>query len=162
MPPPTLRTFQPADRDAFLALNLSWIEQHFAIEESDRNQLEHPEETILQQGGEIIVAELNGQVVATGAIIPPQHPPADDRRWLEIVKMATDQRHQGQGIGHAILQRLITAAKTRGAQALWLETNAKLAAATHLYKKAGFRPLTPDEWWPSDYSRCNLQMILEL
>jgi GNAT superfamily N-acetyltransferase len=158
----TVRNFTQADAPAFAALNRRWIDEIFGAEEEDLRILGHPEREIIAKGGQIAVADQSGWIVGTGAIIPPHHQPDDGKRWLEVIKMATDPSAQGRGIGGAILDHLIDFARTKGADALWLETNSKLEAATALYRKAGFRTLSPDDAWPTPYQRCNLQMVMEL
>lgn len=157
-----IRPFAPGDAPAFAALNRQWIEELFGIEEKDIRQLEHPKAAILDKGGFIAVADAGGWVIGTGAILPAEHPPEDGRKWLEIIKMATEPSAQGRGVGTAILNRLIEFAREQQADAIWLETNAKLEAATALYEKHGFRKLEGDDVWPSPYDRCNLQMTLKL
>ena len=157
--PYLIRPFKPADAGAFAALNLRWIEQLFAVEDEDRRQLERPQETILAQGGAILIAEADGEVVGTGALIPVPHPGDDQRNWAEIVKMATAPHAQKRGIGAAILDGLIHQASVMGLDALWLETNDTLAAATALYQRKGFSALPTEDNWPTPYSRCNLQMV---
>jgi len=158
----TIRDFSSADAPAFAALNRRWIDEMFGVEEEDLRVLGHPEDEIIAKGGYITVADQNGWVVGTGAIIPPHHNPQDGQKWLEIVKMATDPSAQGRGIGTAVLDRLVDYARAEDAQALWLETNSKLEAATALYQKTGFRMLDSEECWPTPYDRCNLQMVMEL
>lgn len=158
----TTRLYQPGDRQSFISLNLDWIEESFTVENSDRDQLENLEGAILAKGGRIVVAELDHQVVGTGAILPPHHDPDDDRHWLEIIKMAARKDLRGQGIGRAVLDALIVEAKSMGADAIWLETNSDLKAATKLYEKCGFRKLSENDLWPTPYARCNLQMVLVL
>ena len=157
-----IRAFRPADAPAFAALNKRWIEELFELEESDLRQLEHPQTAILDKGGFIAIADANGWVVGTGAILPASNCPDDGRKWLEVIKMTTDLAAQRRGIGSAIMQRLIEFAREQQADAIWLETNAKLEAATALYERYGFRALGPDEVWPTPYDRCNLQMVLHL
>lgn len=158
----TIRDFGPADAPAFAALNRRWIDEIFGVEEEDLRILGQPEQEIIAKGGHIAVADQNGWVVGTGAIIPPHHDPRDGRKWLEVVKMATDPSAQGRGIGAAVLGQLIEYGRADGADAIWLETNSKLEAATALYEKAGFRRLEQDECWPTPYERCNLQMVMEI
>ncbi|OAO01902.1 GNAT family N-acetyltransferase [Parasphingorhabdus sp.] len=158
----TTRRYRPADRQAFIDLNRDWIEEYFALEQSDREQLEGLEASILGKGGQIMVATLDDIVVGTGAILPPHHEPGDGRKWLEIVKMAAQKDVRGQGIGRAVLDSLVAEARAIGADAIWLETNGDLKAAIHLYEKSGFRHLAADELWPTPYARCNVQMVLEL
>lgn len=160
--PTIIRLYQPSDRQAFVELNLDWIEEYFAVEDSDREQLERLETTILARGGQIVVAELDGRVVGTGAILPPHHDPTDGRKWLEIIKMSTAKDQRRQGIGRAVLQGLIAEAKGMQTDAIWLETNAALKSAVRLYELVGFQHLSTDAFWPSPYERCNVQMVLEL
>ena len=156
------RLYQAADRQAFIDLNRDWIEEYFMLEASDREQLEELEASILGKGGRIVIAELDGVVVGTGAILPPHHEPDDGRKWLEIVKMAARKDLRGQGIGRAVMDALIVQARAMAADAIWLETNADLKAAVRLYERSGFRHLGADELWPTPYARCNVQMALLL
>lgn len=158
----TIRSFQMADAPAFAALNRRWIEEMFGMEEKDVRQLEHPKNSILDAGGYIAIAESNGWVMGTGAILPAVGAPEDGRKWMEVVKMATDPSTQGRGIGAAVLDDLLRFARDEGADAVWLETNAQLEAATALYEKRGFNKLEGEDVWPSPYDRCNLQMVREL
>ena len=156
------RLYQTADRQAFIDLNRDWIEEYFVMEDSDREQLEELEASILGKGGRIVVAETDGLVVGTGAILPPHHDPGDGRNWLEIVKMAARKDLRGRGIGQAVMDALIVQARAMQADAIWLETNAGLTAAVRLYERSGFRHLSASELWPTPYARCNVQMVLLL
>ena len=159
--PTIIRLYQPPDKEAFVELNLDWINEHFTVEHTDREQLERLEETILEPGGRIVVAEAKGRVVGVGALQPPPHDPNDGRKWFEIVKLATERTHRGRGIGRRVLERLITESKSLGADAIWLETNSVLASAVRLYEFTGFEHLPAEEFWPTPYERCNVQMVLE-
>ncbi len=157
-----VRSFATGDAEAFASLNLEWIEKLFEVEESDRRQLLRPQDTILAQGGAILMAELGSEIVGTGAIVAPHHEPNDGRTWMEVVKMATTPAVRGKGVGGMILDGLISLAKSQGIDALWLETNSSLDAATRLYRKHGFIELEEHQKWPTPYERCNLQMALVL
>lgn len=158
----TIRPFRPSDGPAFAALNRRWIDELFMLEEKDISQLQHPQSTILDRGGFIAIAEANGWVIGTGAILPASQSPDDGKVWYEVIKMTTDLSAQRMGVGSAILNELIDYARAQGADAVWLETNSKLEAATALYEKTGFRRLTGGDVWPSPYDRCNLQMVKSL
>ena len=160
-PPFSIRPFAPGDADAFAALNRRWIEEYFGMEDEDRRVLEAPEAAILAPGGYIAIAEAEGAAIGTGALMVP-HAAHGEIDLVELVKMATDPRAQGQGVGSALLDHLIAHARALGANRIWLETNDALSAATHLYRKKGFRALGRGELLPTPFSRCNLQMMLEL
>lgn len=156
-----IRAFRPGDGGAFALLNRRWIEEVFGMEEEDRRVLNSPDTAILEPGGYIAMAQLAGEIVGTGALMIP-HGEHSGSNWLDLVKMATSPSAQGKGVGGAVLDHLITIARKRGAEAIWLETNDKLATATRLYARKGFRALSQDEENPTPYSRCNLQMVLTL
>lgn len=157
-----VRAFKACDADAFASLNLRWIKEYFGVEGEDQRVLTDPNAAIIEPGGYIAIAEIDGAIVGTGAIKHPADPSNHGEGWMELVKMATDPAAQGKGVGMAVLQHLIEQARRGGATHLWLETNDRLQAATRLYARAGFQPLSDEETHPTPYSRCNLQMVLEL
>ena len=74
------RRYRPEDRQAFIDLNRDWIEEYFVLEDSDHEQLEELEASILGKGGQFVIALLDNMVVGTGAILPPHHDPGDGRK----------------------------------------------------------------------------------
>jgi hypothetical protein len=46
--------FDPQYTQQFRDLNLQWIKQFFVVETMDMYQLEHPESTIIEKGGQVI------------------------------------------------------------------------------------------------------------
>ena len=81
---------------------------------------------------------------------------------LELVKMSARTDLRGKGIGKALMSACVVAAREMGATRIWLESNRKLDAALGLYRAAGFRELACEEQTPSPYSRCDIQMVLNL
>jgi putative acetyltransferase len=55
-PTATITTFNPLYVQQFRDLNLQWIKQYFEVEKKDTYQLENPQSTILEAGGEIFFA----------------------------------------------------------------------------------------------------------
>lgn len=156
-----IRPFETADRKAFAALNLAWIEEGFTVEQSDREQLNDPEKAIIARGGRIIIAEIDGEVCGCGAVLPAHIQPFAGKYYVEIVKMAAKAGMRGHGIGGAVMARLIDEARAMNADGIWIETAEKLTAANRLYRSSGFRELASDEFWPTPYSRCNTQLLLD-
>ena len=56
-------------KSAFESLNREWIEEYFVMEEEDLKTLQNPESYIMEKGGEIFFAVLDGDVVGTSAMI---------------------------------------------------------------------------------------------
>lgn len=152
-----VRDYVPADAIAFRDLNLAWVEAYFTVEAEDRAQLGDPQTHILDKGGAILIAELDGEAVGTVGLVP-----GHGETVLELIKMSARNDVKGRGIGRALMDAAINKARDMGATKIWLETNTKLDAALALYRKSGFRELTGDDVTPTPYDRCNCQMLLEL
>lgn len=150
-----LRTFRPGDEQAFKALNEIWISKDFVLEPGDREVLNDPRGKILEPGGEICVAEVDGAVVGCCAlvVIGPQE--------YELAKMTVSESVRGRGIGRKLLQFAIDHARAIGARRLYLESNTKAASAIHLYEELGFRHLAGPEH-ASKYARADTFMEMFL
>lgn len=146
--------FQPQFAEAFQRLNEEWIVNHFEIEEADRKVLGRPQEYILDRGGFIFVALLDGEPAGVCALIK-----RDDLDAYELAKMAVSPRAKGQGIGAMLGRTVIDKAAAVGAARLYLESNTKLVPAIRLYEKLGF---TRVEGIATPYQRCDIQMELVL
>ena len=135
--------------DAFRQLNLDWITTYFAVEELDRQTLDHPEEKIIQPGGCILIALYQGEPVGTCALLKM------DGTTYELAKMAVDPKVQGKHIGWLLGQAILQKAKELGAQKVHLESNTILKPAINLYQKLGFQRI---KGTASPYQRSNIQM----
>lgn len=129
----------------FVSLNLAWIEKYFKVEPQDVHMLEDVEDFrrrgVLCCGGK--------QAIATCMVTP-----VGDGVW-EICKLACDERHQGKGVGSAVLEARQAYAHEHGARRLMIVTNTVLAAAVHLYRKHGFREVSITN---PEYERVNIQL----
>jgi putative acetyltransferase len=151
----TVRAFRAGDEAAFKALNVEWIEHFFALEPKDIEALNNPGRILA--GGAIAMAELEGEVVGTCALIKRPEP----GMW-EIAKMGVTARHRGAGIGSALMAYLIDVAPSLGAKQLYIETNSALAPAIRVYEKFGFRHLGDGEHPETPYARADVFMLREL
>lgn len=149
-----LLTYQPQYTADFKRLNVEWIEKDFVLEAADLRMLDHPETYVLQRGGQILLAEYQGQIVGACALLRM------DAHTLELAKMAVSPAAQGLGIGQRLAQAALDTARNMGAQRVYLESNTRLSAAIRLYHKLGFQQIEPDR--PSPYERVNIHMELLL
>ncbi len=145
--------FPSVYKDDFKKLNVAWIQKFFAVEPSDLVQLENPQEHILDKGGWVLLARLDGVIVGTAALIK------DSDTFFELVKMAVDEQYQGKQIGKKLALAAIDKARELGATQLFLESNRKLSPALNLYKSVGFQEVKLME---SPYQRADIQMLLQL
>ena len=146
-----LRRFQPGDEKAFKELNEAWISRDFAIEPGDREVLDDPQGKILAKGGQICLAERDGEVVGCCALIPLA--PGE----FELAKMTVSESARGYGIGRRLLVFAIAVARVLQTRRLYLESNTKAAAAIHLYEELGFRHIAAPAK-ASKYARANVFM----
>ncbi|MBF9143791.1 bifunctional helix-turn-helix transcriptional regulator/GNAT family N-acetyltransferase [Hymenobacter properus] len=153
--PVQLRDFRPGDQPVFRQLNEEWISRYFKLEPADLKALDHPEEYILEPGGCILLAELNGQVVGTCALIK-----MEDGHSYELAKMAVSPAAQGQQIGFLLGQAAVQRVRDLSGTRVYLESNAILKPALALYRKLGFQDLAEPN--PSPYARADVQMELLL
>lgn len=139
-------------KPAFEFLNRAWIEEYFIMEEEDLKTLQNPESYILEDGGEVFFAILDGEVVGTAAMIQT------DKGIYELAKMAVARQFQGLGIGKKLLKRCIDFSKEREATEIFLITNDSLKPALSLYLSFGF--VLNDQNDDNRYERGNTKMNL--
>jgi DNA-binding MarR family transcriptional regulator len=149
----TIVEYQPEYQTAFRSLNEEWISTYFKMETADYKALDDPKGYILDNGGSILVALLDGEPVGVCALVKMKDPDYD----FELAKMAVSPRVQGKNIGWLLGQAIIEKAKTLGAAKLYLESNTLLKPAINLYHKLGFEKVAGRA---TPYERCNIQMEL--
>jgi DNA-binding MarR family transcriptional regulator len=149
----TIVEYQPEYQAAFRSLNEEWISTYFKMETADYKALDDPKGYILDNGGSILVALLDGEPVGVCALVKMKDPDYD----FELAKMAVSPRVQGKNIGWLLGQAIIEKAKTLGAAKLYLESNTLLKPAINLYHKLGFEKVAGRA---TPYERCNIQMEL--
>ena len=138
----------------FHDINAEWISTMFVLEDVDRHVLQHPRETIIDKGGDILFVEVEDRgIVGAGAL-----------KWsepgqLELTKMGVRPDLRGLKAGEFLLNALIERAQGMQPERLYLLTNKKCEAAIHLYAKSGFEhdaELLADA--QHHYARCDVAM----
>ncbi|MGF7039166.1 bifunctional helix-turn-helix transcriptional regulator/GNAT family N-acetyltransferase [Mucilaginibacter lappiensis] len=146
-------TYEPQYARYFKNLNIEWINTYFTVEEHDLEQLNHPEEHILADGGEILFAQINDDIAGTCALIktgPTEY---------ELAKMGVSPKYQGRKIGNSLMDAAIAKTKELGGTRLWLGSNRRLTPALSLYRKYGFKEF---KVVATPYARADIHMELEL
>lgn len=140
---------------AFHDINAEWIEAMFVLEPTDREVLENPRARIIEPGGAILFVEAEGLGVVGACALQKTGPTA-----YELTKMGVRETARGLKAGEFLLEAVIARAQALGADPLYLLTNAKCAAAVHLYEKLGFvhdAGIMAD--YGARYERCNVAML---
>lgn len=137
----------------FIDLSVEWLEKYVSVEPADLEILFHPYENILEKGGEIFFALLDGQTAGTVAMIPCQD------HAFELAKLAVTPQHQGMKLGNRLMEQCISFAKEKGAEKIILYTNHKLLSAIALYRKFGFSDVDLSD---NKYLESDMKMELNL
>jgi GNAT superfamily N-acetyltransferase len=133
----------------FLSINQEWIERFFAMEPFDIAQLQKPQKTIRDHGGEVLFAEWQKEIVGTVAL------KKINESQYELIKMGVLPKAQGKNIGLLLGNAALEWAKAQGAAKVILYSNTILSPAISLYRKMGFQE-TPME--SGTYDRCDIKM----
>jgi GNAT superfamily N-acetyltransferase len=145
--------YHPKYQSAFKQLNEEWITTWFKMEKADYKILDHPEEYVIDGGGYILFALLDGKPAGTCALV------RRDETTFELSKMAVSPEAKGKGIGWLLGNAAIEKAKEAGFKRLYLESNTILKPAINLYYKLGFKRIAGK---PSPYERSNIHMEMNL
>lgn len=150
-----IRRFTDALADDFYRINAQWIEEMYRLEQTDIDVLRHPRARIIAPGGDILFVEdpLLG-MVGTCAL------QKTGERQFELTKMGVLDKARGRKVGEFLLQAVIARARALACDRLYLLSNAKSAAAIHLYEKLGFvHDAGIMEEFGKRYERCNVAML---
>ncbi len=145
--------YQSSLRDRFRTLNEEWLEKYFCIEPIDTELLSDPEGVILDKGGCVFFALLDGKAVGTGSVIPLAE------EVYELGKMAVTADVQGLGIGRLLAEYAIRWTRERKGVELILYSNSRLERALDLYRKLGF---VHTDVGVTPYKRSDVRMSLDL
>ena len=149
----TIVSFDEEYSSIFYELNKLWIEESWLLEESDKFDLLNPKESIIDKGGEIFFALIDGNVIGTVAMIRS----AD--RIYELAKMTVEINYRGNGVANKLMDQCLNYAMNNNAQQIYLITNDTLVIARNLYDKYGFKEVKLDS---DKYLRGNVKMVLNL
>ncbi|MCY7294705.1 bifunctional helix-turn-helix transcriptional regulator/GNAT family N-acetyltransferase [Alteromonas sp. a30] len=127
----------------FKRLNVEWLEKYFYVEKIDDQVLSKPKKYIINNGGQILFAKYNNEIVGTCALVKSDYENFVQEKEkplvaYELTKMAVSEKYQGLKIGRKLLQAVISAFKETEGDLLFLESNSRLKPALHLYESMGF------------------------
>lgn len=138
----------------FKELNLAWLERYFYVEPKDKEILEQCEAYIINRGGHIFFAEIEGELVGCFSFIPI------DKGVYELGKMAVNDAFQGRKIGQQMMDYAINFAREQSWKKILLYSHRKLGPAIYIYRKYGFEEIPLEKDTP--YERSNIKMELLL
>lgn len=149
-----IREFEDALAQDFHDINAEWINSMFRLEATDREVLQNPRERIIVPGGQILFVEAPDLGIVGACALQKTGPTS-----FELTKMGVRESARGLKAGEFLLAAVIERANDLGADPLYLLTNAKCAAAIHLYEKLGFQhDAEIMAEYGARYERCNVAM----
>lgn len=150
--------YTPEYKKYFQSLNFEWLKKYFKVEDLDKKILENPEKEIIKQGGSVLFARLEKEIVGTAAVLKV------DASTYEIAKMAVTETAQGRQVGKKLTKHAISRAAEKGANKLILKTDNRLRAAINLYRSLGFNVTHSESTASEKYERekFGIQMRLDL
>ncbi len=151
---PTIRLYHKEDKPAFDRLNRAWLDQYFRVEPIDETVFADPYSYIIASGGQIFIAELEGEIVGVGSLIKC------DEKTYELSKMGVNESIRGKGIGRTLMEAAFDWAMKQQATRLIIYSNTKLAPAIGLYKKMGFIEIPLSQEARERYERCDIMLEL--
>lgn len=128
----TIRDYREGDKAALMEISLPWLEENHILEPADIEQLTHPER-VLEAGGRIFLAEADGRPVGMMMLEPFGNGVA------EPFKFGVLEAYRNRGMGRALMEATIDAARAMGVRTLVLTSHHSLKAALHIYESYGFR-----------------------
>ena len=120
--------FQPE----FKKLNLEWLDRYNLTESHDLLVLNDPRSSIIDRGGDIWLAEENGVIIGSIALMLTEE-------GFELAKLTVAPEYRGRGISKILIETCIAHARERGVTRLILFSNHQLVTAIKLYERFGFR-----------------------
>jgi len=147
--------FEPRYATNFRDLNMAWLEKYFYVEAKDIVLLERSQESIIDKGGFIFLAEYRDTIVGCFSLIPFK------KKFFELGKMAVDPDYQGLKIGQKLLDFAISFAKENHWDGLVLYSSTKLDVALHIYRKYGFKEVELEKDNPYERGDIKMELIFD-
>jgi ribosomal protein S18 acetylase RimI-like enzyme len=134
------RAQTPSDLDAARQLFRDYVESlDFALDFQDfEREMDNLPGTYAPPEGTILLAEQNDDPVGVVAVQP-----LDENRVCEMKRLYVRPEHRNEGLGRALGEAILDAARSLGYTTMRLDTVASMTAARSLYRSLGFEERSP-------------------
>jgi N-acetylglutamate synthase-like GNAT family acetyltransferase len=144
--------WEPRYQDDWKKLNIAWISKDYEVEQIDLDTLDYPEKYFINDGGAVLLALRDDEVIGTVALQP------FGNGVYELAKMTVAESVRGLKIGEMLGVAALERAWKLGAHRVFLLSNTKAYQAINLYFKLGFRCVALDS---TEFIRANIQMEIK-
>lgn len=136
-----IRQFQKNDQARVQEVILEGLKEYFgSIDHSLNPDVYNIDQFYLQKGITFLVAEIEGEIVATGGLKK-----TDESDMPQIVRISVHKDYRRKGIAKEMTLRLIDFARKKGYKRILVETTKTWQAPRTLYNSMGFKELYEDE-----------------
>lgn len=129
--------------DGLLAGLLEEYTERYGAEGAANELSRYPVTEFVAPHGCLVLAELDGEIVAGGALRPYRKDRAGDADTVEFKRIWTSSRHRRRGLGRLIMTALEEAAHDLGYTRIMLFTGPSQPEAVALYERIGYRWVDP-------------------
>lgn len=133
-------------------ISLPWLLEYDLLEPVDLEMLADPHRFIAG-GGRVLLARRGREIVGMVML------ELQGGGVCEALKFGVKEDHRERGIGTALMEAVIQAARDAGQKTMVVTSNHKLKAALRIYEKLGFESVAySDKWFQLSDIRMELQL----
>ena len=127
-------------KQALEDISLPWLLEYDLLEPVDLEMLADPHRFIAG-GGRVLLARVKDEIVGMVML------ELQGEGVCEALKFGVKEEYREQGIGTALMEAVIEAARAAGQKTMVVTSNHKLKSALRIYEKLGFEYVTYSDKW---------------
>lgn len=127
-------------KQALEDISLPWLLEYDLLEPVDLEMLADPHRFIAG-GGRVLLARVKDEIVGMVML------ELQGEGVCEALKFGVKEEYREQGIGTALMEAVIDAARDAGQKTIVVTSNHKLKSALRIYEKLGFEYVTYSDKW---------------
>lgn len=127
-------------KQALEDISLPWLLEYDLLEPVDLEMLADPHRFVAG-GGRVLLARVKDEVVGMVML------ELQGEGVCEALKFGVKEEYREQGIGTALMEAVIEAARAAGQKTMVVTSNHKLKSALRIYEKLGFEYVTYSDKW---------------
>ena len=139
-------------KQALEDISLPWLLEYDLLEPVDLEMLADPHRFIAG-GGRVLLARVKDEIVGMVML------ELQGEGVCEALKFGVREEYREQGIGTALMEAVLQAARDAGQKTIVVTSNHKLKDALRIYEKLGFQYVTYSDKW---FQLSDIRMELEL
>ena len=127
-------------KQALEDISLPWLLEYDLLEPVDLEMLADPHRFIAG-GGRVLLARVKDEIVGMVML------EIQGEGVCEALKFGVKEEYREQGIGTALMEAVLQAARDAGQKTIVVTSNHKLKSALRIYEKLGFEYVTYSDKW---------------